>query len=719
MDRFLRATSSSSSSRSGAAAVAAASPVVNLDEVMEDDGGAEGAEEEQSESGSANGGEMEALASNAAPPNKKRKFAVCKDRRKEKHTFQKAWQNGRLWLRYDGEKGMWCAVCHQFRQNPSVAGSGNKKNALCNPTKVYTFRNVKNHAEGSYHTRATALVGRLDTSVAAMPLALPTAVTPQVKVLFRTVLYMVRNGIGHQQLKRLMHLQKENGVKYDLKYHSHYVPVVLHFLAAACKDFVRQKWAVATWRSVMVDEVKVGDQQWLSCTACVSDGAERMMLVIGAGRFEDEGRDATAVADTMSKALAAFGVDSWLDERLVALCVDGASVLLSGLHSEVAQQAPNVLRFYCASHRTQRVDNDVTEVPKRERQDASAMAVRKVARKLNRLLSQTARFFKVSTKRWAELRRKANQAGYHLNHGPLRQRSRGQKQKRLLRYKALQHTRFIYWKRWASHVWLNNLAALVIYLQSATFPRKQEKKARNLLKKARSLLLVTCMVIYERWAAVLTTLSLSTQAVWSVLPTLHYSVGVAMRRLQRLQDVTEQVILDVKVDEHTYHGVQVEGGKEDLKTMAEWAVELKDRTLAMLNKRFDTAAGGLLWSASLFDRRTWPADLKFDPEVVQKQLDALQKNFPACKKLKLYAGDFVRLAKIVQQDHPPTRSASGRIRASDALRTWNAALRTVKEGDLQPMLKCAAQLCCVIISQSSCEQLIQGSVWSVGHCAFH
>ena len=33
------------------------------------------------------------------------------------------------------------------------------------------------------------------------------------------------------------------------------------------------------------------------------------------------------------------GVKAWLDDCLVALCVDGASVLLSGVHSQVKQQA--------------------------------------------------------------------------------------------------------------------------------------------------------------------------------------------------------------------------------------------------------------------------------------------------------------------------------------------------------------------------------------------
>ena len=64
----------------------------------------------------------------------------------------------------------------------------------------------------------------------------------------------------------------------------------------------------------------------------------------------------------------------------------------------------------------QRVDFDVTAVPKAEHSDEDAMFVRMLARRLNSVLAKTAKFFSVSTKRWAALRRIALGMGFHVNH---------------------------------------------------------------------------------------------------------------------------------------------------------------------------------------------------------------------------------------------------------------------------------------------------------------
>ena len=64
-----------------------------------------------------------------------------------------------------------------------------------------------------------------------------------------------------------------------------------------------------------------------------------------------------------------------------------------------------------------------------ERGDEDAMVVRKLARRLKSILAKTAKFFSVSTKRWAALRRIAMGMGFHVNHGPMRQRSRGAESK--------------------------------------------------------------------------------------------------------------------------------------------------------------------------------------------------------------------------------------------------------------------------------------------------
>ena len=92
-------------------------------------------------------------------------------------------------------------------------------------------------------------------------------------------------------------------------------------------------------------------------------------------------------------------------------------MLLSGLSAEVQKKGPGALSFYCSPHRTQRVDFDVTEVPKADRGNEEAMKVRKLAYQLNKILSKTASFFSVSTKSWAACRKVAGEMGHHLAHG--------------------------------------------------------------------------------------------------------------------------------------------------------------------------------------------------------------------------------------------------------------------------------------------------------------
>lgn len=700
MDKFLLKQWSASTSSTSATVAARAVEAMDAggQEIQADT-------EELSRDDVADNGSSGSSHCEVSPKKKKRKFVANRPRGKEDHKFQKSWQQDRPWLQYDPAKGMWCVTCNKFRQHPSVSGAGKKKNCLAIPTKYYSYRNVKAHAEHSYHICAEGLASRLQTPVSNMVIPLPASAIPQVKVLFRTVVFMVRHGLAHRLLPPLLQLQKLNGASYDLRYTSRHVPVVLHFLAAACKDYIRRKWVDARWRSLMIDEVKVADEQWLSCTGTVNDGSHVHCMVIAIAKFEDHRRDSEAVLQALRCGLQGQGIDCWLDERLVSICVDGASVLLSGFHSAIAAQAPNAVRIYCASHRTQRVDHDVTQVPKADKTDAQAMHVRNLSRKLDKLLKDTAKFFKLSTKRWAQLRKTAHDMGFHVKHGPMRQRSRGERQRRLLRYKTLQRTRFVHWKRWASHVWLNNLSALQQYLRTASFPKSQQNKVKRLLRRSEDVTLVGGMVVYERWAARLTALSLSTQAQWSVLPTLAHSVQRAIHQLSKLHEVAEDFILKCQLELNTYNGVRVSGTQQGLESLAHWTATLKDRTLNMIRKRFDVQEGGLLWASALFDRRTWPQDLKFDIDNVRMQLNSLQQGFSACNKLRLDVNDFLAIARTINQEHPPLRSSSGRIRCADAMHAWPRASQTIKTTDLLPMLTCAMQLCTVVVSQASCERV--------------
>ena len=91
-----------------------------------------------------------------------------------------------------------------------------------------------------------------------MPIHLPAAIIPQVKVLFRIVVYMTRGSIAHQRLKQLLRLQVSNGVRYNLQYTSKSIPGIVRFLDKVVAGFKRKLWAV------MMEEVKVRSSQWLA-----------------------------------------------------------------------------------------------------------------------------------------------------------------------------------------------------------------------------------------------------------------------------------------------------------------------------------------------------------------------------------------------------------------------------------------------------------------------
>ena len=695
--------SASASAGAGACTSASASTSANA---TESEGVVAMVEGESPESSSESECKTASVHSNAT---KKRKFTHGNRHRhkRDKH-FQPAWYQERDWLKHEASVGMWCAVCYAFRQHPSVAGKGRKPNSLANPSKQFRFRNVSVHANTCYHLAAVGLQSRLDTKLSTAAIQLPNHVIPQAKVLFRTVLFMARHGLAHRNLTKLLELQKANGVKYDLRYGGHYTPVVMHFLAEAARKFFHSAWVMASSRAVMTDEVKQAGRQWVSVTSRLFLKNAFQQAVTAVVEMPGEARDADAVIESLRNAFNSQGVKAWLDDCLVALCVDGASVLLSGVHSQVKQQAPNALQFYCASHRTQRVDFDVTSVPKAEHTDDDAMVVRTLARRLNSVLAKTAKFFSVSTKRWAALRRIALGMGFHVNHGPMRQRSWGEESKRLLKYKTVQKTRYVHWKRWAAHVWLNNLAALQTYLRTSDFPAVQKKKANNLLKRSERVSIVGGMVVYERWAAVLTTLSLATQAQWAVLPILSHTVLTAQRRLDAMSNVLEEFVLACDLTVGKYKNVTVHGSRSDLEMLARWTQILKERTVLKLTSRFPLHEGGLFWGASLFDRRTWPlSDMQFNHEEVAKKLNAVRQHFPAASRLELTTHSFVSLGRALTIQMPPQRSHSGRVVGRDSVAAWVFAATKLQSKEWQPIIDCAIALCTVPLSQTSCEQLDQ------------
>lgn len=123
--------------------------------------------------------------------------------------------------------------------------------------------------------------------------------------------------------------------------------------------------------------------------------------------------------------------------------------------------------------------------------------------------------------------------------------------------------------------------------------------------------------------------------------------------------------MECNLEKGMYRSIMVRGTQEDLQNLATWARMLMERTIAMIDRRFPSEVGGLLWSASLFDRRTWPlTDMKFAIQEVEMKLQGIKRNFPSSRALELHAGSFVALAQKVTHEVPPVRSVSGRIRGS-------------------------------------------------------
>lgn len=141
-------------------------------------------------------------------------------------------------------------------------------------------------------------------------------------------------------------------------------------------------------------------------------------------------------------------------------------------------------------------------------------------------------------------------------------------------------------------------------------------------------MLVGGMIIYEIWAGVLTTLSISTQARWAVLPILQKNVEACRSRVGHLVETVETFIMECNLEKGMYRSIMVRGTQEDLQNLATWARMLMERTIAMIDRRFPSEEGGLLWSASLFDRRTWPlTDMKFAIQEVEMKLQGIKRNF--------------------------------------------------------------------------------------------
>ena len=170
---------------------------------------------------------------------------------------------------------MWCAICFAHRDNPVVYGNGAAPNPLRLPTQSYRIEKVKNHESRGFHLHAMALQTMQSTcTVEGLAIAIPPAQQAQVKTLFRTIYMMLKNRLADTVLRPMLTVQQQNGVQYGLRYkNSLYCRVVKRYLAKAVRNVFAPTFLKARFRSLMLDEVKVGDREWMSvavrlCSVC-------------------------------------------------------------------------------------------------------------------------------------------------------------------------------------------------------------------------------------------------------------------------------------------------------------------------------------------------------------------------------------------------------------------------------------------------------------------
>ena len=182
----------------------------------------------------------------------------------------------------------------------------------------------------------------------------------------------------------------------------------------------------------------MADREWLTMASTMvfkPGSSTSQILHAGFGAtVVGEDRNATALVAALEALLRKFNMEpeDWQKQSTLGITVDGAKVLVSGIARQLQQQKSmaHLETIYCGSHRVQRVDSDVTVGSKSSRAPSE---VRKMAKTLNALLNNCAKFICRSTKRYSMLKRVVEASGYETV------RCRWSKQKpTLLKYRRLQ-----------------------------------------------------------------------------------------------------------------------------------------------------------------------------------------------------------------------------------------------------------------------------------------
>ena len=108
-------------------------------------------------------------------------------------------------------------------------------------------------------------------------------------------------------------------------------------------------------------------------------------------------------------------------------------------------------------------------------------------------------------------------------------------------------------------------------------------------------------------------------------------------------------------------------------------------------------------AASLFDRRTWPADLKFDKSDVKSKLAGIQQVFPDVPRPD--PENFALFAGRTLQISPLLRSRLGHIKMADCHHYMVKSFEVLQKEPLcLPFLQVAAPVMSISVSQSSTER---------------
>ena len=104
----------------------------------------------------------------------------------------------------------------------------------------------------AYHAADRALQNWLATTVAILPIRLPSHVAHQEMIFFCMVPHMAHRSIANRQLRPLIALRRR--VRHKLWYGRTYVLTIRHFLASVARRHLCQHWTQAVHMAIMTDE---------------------------------------------------------------------------------------------------------------------------------------------------------------------------------------------------------------------------------------------------------------------------------------------------------------------------------------------------------------------------------------------------------------------------------------------------------------------------------